>query len=129
MTGVTILDLKDYRHLQKEIRTIDEELEWTYYPVASPNGKTSGSRGSEPSDPTARAVRKAARLKERRARLQAKVEAIDWWLLNLEDHQLAAICRARYVLGRPWSEISMEICGSGSEATSRSIVRRYFGSS
>ena len=41
MTGVTILDLKDYRHLQKEIRTIDEELEWTYYPVASPNGKTS----------------------------------------------------------------------------------------
>ena len=129
MTGVTILDLKDYRHLQKEIRTIDEELEWIYYPVASPNGKTSGSRVSEPSDPTARAVRKAARLKERRARLQAKVEAIDWWLLNLEDHQLAAICRARYVLGRTWSEISLEICGSGSEATSRSIVRRHFGSS
>ena len=129
MTGVTILDLKDYRHLQKEIRTIDEELEWIYFPVSSPNGKTSGSRGSEPSDPTARAVRKAARLKERRARLAAKVDAIDWWLLNLEDHQLAAICRARYVLGRTWSEISLEICGSGSEATSRSIVRRHFGSS
>lgn len=129
MTGVTILDLKDYRHLVKEIRTIDEELEWIYFPVASPNGKTSGSRGSEPSDPTARAVRKAAQLRERRARLAAKVEAIDQWLVELEDHQLAAICRARYVLGRNWSEISLEICGSGSEATARSIVRRYFGSS
>ena len=34
MTGVTILDLKDYRHLLKEIRTIDEELEWIYFPVS-----------------------------------------------------------------------------------------------
>ena len=129
MTGVTILDLKDYRHLLKEIRTIDEELEWIYFPVSSPNGKTSGSHGSEPSDPTARAVRKAARLKERRARLQAKVEAIDWWLLNLEDHQLAAICRAHYVLGRTWPEISWEICGSSSPSTARMIVVRHFGSS
>lgn len=128
MTGVTILDLKDYRHLVKEIRTIDEELEWIYFPVASPNGKTSGSRGSEPSDPTARAVRKAARLKERRARLQAKVEAIDWWLLNLEDHQLAAICRERYVLGKSWAEVSLDVCGSDNFSTARMIVVRHFGS-
>lgn len=128
MTGVTILDLKDYRHLQKEIRTIDEELEWIYFPVASPNGKTSGSRGSEPSDPTARAVRKAARLRERRARLAAKVEAIDQWLVELEDHQLAAICRARYVLGRSWAEVSMDVCGSDNFSTARMIVVRHFGS-
>ena len=129
MTGVTILDLKDYRHLLKEIRTIDEELEWIYFPVSSPNGKTSGSRGSEPSDPTARAVRKAARLRERRARLAKKIDDVDWWLAHLDDHQLAAICRARYILGRQWSEISWEICGSDNISTARMIVTRHFGTS
>ena len=118
MGDITILDLKDYRHLVKEIRIIDEELEWIYFPVSSPNGYTSGSRSSEPSDPTARAVRRAGKLKERRARLLAKVEAIDQWLLQLEDHHLAAICRARYILGRTWPEISMELCNSDSPSTS-----------
>ena len=129
MVGVTILDLKDYRHLQKEIRMIDEELEWIYFPVSSPNGNTTGSYSSDPGDPTARAFRKAERLKERRARMVAKVDAIDKWLLQLEDHQLATICRAHYILGRTWTEISWQICGSNNPSTSRMVVTRYFGTS
>lgn len=129
MAEITILDLKDYRHIKKEIRMIDEELEWVYYPIASPNGKEPGSYSRDPGDPTARAVRKAARLKERRARLSKKIDDVDWWLAHLDDHQLAAICRARYILGRQWSEISWEICGSDNISTARMIVTRHFGTS
>ena len=64
MAGVTISDLRDYRHLVKEIRLIDEELEWVYFPVASPNGKESGTFSKDPGDPTVRAVKKAEKLRK-----------------------------------------------------------------
>lgn len=129
MVGVTIRNLKDYRHLQKEIRMIDEELEWIYFPVSSPNGKEFGTFSKDPGDPTVRAFKKAEKLRKLRASMVQKVEAVDQWLEELEDHQLAAICRARYILGRQWSEISWEICGSSSPSTARMIVVRHFGSS
>lgn len=129
MAGVTISDLRDYRHLVKEIRLIDEELEWVYFPVASPNGKESGTFSKDPGDPTVRAVKKAEKLRKLRASMVKKVEAVDQWLEELEDHQLASVCRARYVLGRPWAEISMKICGSDNISTARMIVTRHFGTS
>lgn len=128
MAEVTIIDLKDYRHILNEIKAIDLQLEMIYLP-SSPSGNTTGAHSTEPGDPTVRTYHQIEALHARRRRLKAKIALVDSWLLTLEDHQLAAIIRCRYIVGMSWAEVSWKICGSGSEATSRSIVRRYFGSS
>lgn len=128
MAEITIVDLKDYRHIQREIKSIEAELEWIYLP-SSPSGNTSGAHSTTPGDPTVRTWHHIQALQSRRERLQKKIDTIDSWILTLEDHQLAAIIRCRYIIGMSWEEVSRRICGSYNEATARSIVRRHFGTS
>lgn len=128
MEEVTIIDLKDYRHIRKEIESIDAELKLIYFP-SSPSGNTSGAHSESPGDPTVRTWHQIEALRARRERLQAKIDLIDSWLLIQEDHQLAAIIRCRYIIGMSWYEVSRKICGSTNEATARSVIRRHFGTS
>ena len=58
----------------------------------------------------------------------ALAEEIEDWLETVEDPQIQAICRYRFILGKQWNEISRIVCGSLDESTSRSILRRYLNS-
>lgn len=127
---IDVEDLKEYRWRIKEIQSINAELKTIYYAVESPSGKTDGtSRSSTPSDPTSAAYKKADALRARKDRLQSRINAVNYWIIEQRSSAVATVCRYHYIMGLTWKKTTDKISTEFSEDSSRKIAERYFKTS
>jgi len=130
MAEMTLERLRAVRGTQKELDEIQREIDLLYFPISSPNGRTSESFGTTPGDPTASAVDRILKLEqrviERRDALAAELEEIEQWLQDLPDRELCAIIRAHYLLGDSWARCTQRILTYENSDTAKMRVYRYF---
>lgn len=123
---MTLEEIKTYQRRKEAIQAIDDEIEWIYGKVSSPNGNRSGGAPSSPGDPTAQKVNRIQRLKERRSSLVSRQEACETYVDGLEDYRVAAILRYRYILGWTWESTALRILGSPSYQSLIRAVHSHF---
>ena len=120
--------LRAYIDLHENMDEIKQELEALYYPITSP--KFGELAGTQPGDPTARAVDKIMQLQERlQAKTQAiaeELEAIENWLDTVEDDKLEKIVRAHYLQGKTWRECTRRFMRYYSEDGAKQYVYAWF---
>ena len=130
MINITIEDLKSFRGLSSELKALQAEKEWLYYPVSSPTGKDE-FHSSTPSDPTASAVRKIDEMDERIGRMQEtiaeRLSNILTWLDSVPDAEIRAMIHWYYLIGEDWSKTCQKVYGYRSSQACRKRVMRYFG--
>lgn len=129
---ITLSDLENYKGLASELEALQQERQWAYFPVSSPNGReVLGQRGNTPSDPTSAALRKLEKLDERiekkREEVAERLEAILDWLDAVEDAELRAIIHWHYLQGLDWQKTNLKVYGYRSYQACRKRVMRYFG--
>ena len=126
---MTIERLRQFRGIQKEVVEMQREIDTLYFPISSPNAQ--GIASQTPGNPTERAVNRIIQLQEKAealtAQLAEELEAIEAWLLTVEDHELRAIIRAHYLLGDSWARCTQRILNYEFSDTAKKRVYRYFG--
>ena len=133
---MTKKDLSDFRHLKSEIKMLDKEINELSYDIVSDT-----VRGSSKSFPyvehtititgldtqghdakarrlKARLERRKADLLDKRAELEADIEAID-------DSLLRQVITMRYINGMHWPEIAAHIGGGNSADSVRKQCTRF----
>lgn len=128
---MTLEELRQIRGLKRNAEILEEEIAALYFPYTSPNApKDGGQNPNRGSDPTARAFRRIEQRKERLERVmteyRARAEAVEDWILTLQDLDLAAIIRAHFILGKTWRDTAKIVYGYASRQTPRMKVERYF---
>ena len=128
---MTIETLEQYLGIRAAVKAIQQELQYIYIPIQSPNGKTGGGYSSTPGNPTEKAAMQAMMIQEKLAdRLKEQMElgaVVEEWLKTVTDPEIEAIIRFHYILGCSWKATSMKIYGSPKYYLSRDKVYRYFG--
>jgi len=125
---MTLEEIKKYQSRKVAIRAIDDEINWVYGKVSSPNGRmTPGSLSSSPSDPTAQKVRRIETLRARREILEKQQKDCEKYVDDLEDFRVAAILRYKYILGWTWENTAMMILGSTSYQPLIKRITAHFG--
>lgn len=106
--------LRGYRNLSEKIEQITEELKELNAEVDSININLDGMpHGTEISDKTGRLATRLAEMSDKL--IDAKIEAwkarqeINDVILRVDDRNLAHILRRRYIDGKTWEEISVEM--------------------
>ena len=122
---VTSNDIRQYQARKHQLQAIDDEIEWTYGKVSSPNGHRSGG-SSSPGDPTATKVRRVEALNERRQKILAKQKEVEDYVDALEDVEVSNIIRYRYIIGWTWENVAIRMRGSPNYQQLHRKVRRHF---
>lgn len=129
---MTIETLEQYRGIMSEIKALELEIDALYDPRKSPNGRQqSGGSGSTPSDPTGK---NAMRIVELREKLSVKLDewaqaaaATEQWLDTVDDAEIRAIIRWRYLHGCGWKATAKRVYGDATAADAcRKRIRRFF---
>lgn len=126
--------LSQYRALKAELTSIREQIDGLRltYGISSPILDSTGTGNSTPStsSPTENTIIKLDSLERKYIKLIRKnlksLEEIEKWLDNLEDPEIRALCRYRYIVGLTWEETAFKVYGRPIEATARKRVVRYF---
>ena len=125
---MTLERLRQFRGIQKEVVELQREIDMLYFPISSPNAQ--GIASQTPGNPTERAVSRILALQDKAealtAQLADELEAIESWLLTVEDHELRAIIRAHYLLGDSWARCTQRILSYEYSDTAKMRVYRYF---
>lgn len=129
---MTLEKLEQYCGIEAEIEAIKTEIEQLYNPVKSPTGM-GGS--SEPSDPTGRSAMRIIMLKDQ---LNMKLELLSQrrqeihdWVQSIEDDEVSAIVRWRYIIKPPhgnrytWRQVNMKVYGYPDYQYSMRRLHRY----
>lgn len=126
---MTLERLRQFRGIQKEVVEIQREIDTLYFPISSPPFEGIGSQS--PGNPTERAVSRILALQDNAealtAQLADELEAIESWLLTVDDHELRAIIRAHYLLGDSWARCTQRILNYEYSESAKYRVYRYFG--
>lgn len=125
---MTIQELQEYRGMSAEVQAIQDELVNLYTPISSP--LMSDSHGTTPGNPTEKAVLRIMALQEmiskKREVLAERLEAIEKWLDELSDSEIASIVRWHYLLGMNWKQTNQKVYGYPDYYYSRKKIERYF---
>lgn len=112
---MTLEELNRYRKLRREIRALEDQLDNLYATPLPSVGEKIGSKPSGVSDPTKaqamKAIQYQERLKAKRDMAEAELERIEAWMETVEDPEIRAIVRWRFVLGYSWDKTNMEAYG------------------
>lgn len=131
--GMTIARLKRVKDMQDMIDDLEQtKLQW-YRPVRSPV-LTGMPHSSTPSDPTASAVAKIARVNDRISQIQGEladeVEEILNWLYeeppNEKSAELQRIIICHYLNGMSWEATTRHVLGYYGTESAKQRVYRYF---
>ena len=127
--------LKYYSGIAANIEALKEEIETLYEPVSSPNGHTGEGHSSTPGAPTERAAMRIIQLKEMLAEQMEKMlslrEEIETWLITVEDPEIQAIVRWRYLnltrrgIPRTWNDVNLKVYRYSDPDYSRKKLDRY----
>lgn len=132
---MTIEELERYSGIVANIEAIKEEIEVLYSPISSPTGHTE-PHGTTPSNPTERSAMRIISLKEQLGcyleEMLTKREEIETWLETVDDGEVQAIIRWRYLIpkqggkNRSWSEVSLKVYGRPDYWAARDRMRWFF---
>lgn len=127
---MTLDELRAYRSTLSNMKALEEEINSLYSPISSPTGHAmSGASGSEPGDPTAKAVHRILALKEKleaeREKMNAQLVRIETWIAEVDDAEISAIVRWHFIVGRSWAETTQEVYGYRSEYSKRRFYRFF----
>lgn len=128
---MTIEELKQYQHLQGEVRFWQKELEKTMQKSYVKTPQLTGLPGSKTlPDPTAqRAIEEGEilqtiRMMQRRsARMLREIAA---FIKEVEDPLVRAIIYGRYIKGMTWNQLAATIGGKNTPDSLRKMHNRYF---
>ena len=131
---MTLKELEQYCGILAETEAIKAEIRQLYNPVKSPNGRTlAGS--STPSSPTETNAMHIISLKDqlaiRMALLEKKRQDIEEWVSTIEDAEVAAIVRWRYIITPPrgyrytWAQVNLKVYGYKDYQYSMKKLKRY----
>lgn len=96
-------DLKQYQELLIEIDSLDVRIAEAYNTYRSPSiVSDGGEHGSEPGDPTVRAMHRVERLKAERATIQERIIEIEKFVSKINDPRERTICNLHYLTGYTW---------------------------
>lgn len=123
--------LRAVRHIQKEIDDLEQLKHYLYYPVGSPNLSQTW-HGSEPGDPTRRAVNAIAETEDKICELQNRLakevsDILDWLYNEVEQSELRQILICHYLEGMPWEQTTRHVLGYVGTDSARMRVYRFFG--
>lgn len=132
---MTIEELERYSGIVANIEAIKEEIEVLYAPISSPTGHTE-PHGTTPSNPTERSAMRIISLKEQLGNyledMLTRREEIETWLETVEDGEVQAIIRWRYLIpkqggkNRTWAEVSLKVYGRPDYWAARDRMRWFF---
>ena len=121
--------LKRYIVTKVALDVLEEELEQSYYPISSPNGKeVIGGKSSVrlSGNPTEQALDRISRLQSKISEYKALITDVDSFIDTLEDPYIQTICHLHYRKGNSWADTAYKIYGNYNSETVRSAVKRYF---
>lgn len=123
--------LRRYQQYKAAAAALSDEIDSMYYRPSAASFEYHADH-ADLTGPTVRTLDKIEIRKEKLRQLLADyvalAEEIEDWLETVEDPQIQAICRYRFILGKQWGEISKLVCKSLNETTPRMILRRYLDS-
>ena len=132
---MTIDELERYSGIVANIEAIKEEIEVLYSPISSPTGHTE-PHGTTPSNPTERSALRIISLKEQLGNyledMLTRREEIETWLESVDDGEVQAIIRWRYLIpkqggkNRSWAEVSLKVYGRPDYWAARDRMRWFF---
>ena len=133
---MTLERLEQYRNMRAESKMWERELDELRRKSRVVKDTVRGSLSSFPytmhpvtirgieTTPNKRILRREARLRERRERLDTMLAEIDDFIDSLEDSQLRQIIQYRYVKGYSWVKTAQMV--HNKESTVRMRIQRYF---
>lgn len=127
---MTLEELNRYRKLQREIRALEAQIATLENTPLPSGGEKIGSKPSGVSDPTRdqamRLIRQRERLETLRLKADVECDAIEMWLETVEDPEVRAIVRLRFMVGRSWQKTTLELFGRyAAENTANMKLLRY----
>ena len=124
--------LKRYIVTKKALDVLQEELEQSYYPISSPNGKeVIGGKASVrvSGNPTEQAIERINRIKAKIKEYQALIDEVDVFIDTLEDPYIQTICHLRFRKGYSWNKLAYKLYKHNQGDAVRKVVKRYFKNS
>lgn len=127
-SGMTVEKLEAYRGLTSEIKGLREQIDSLYDTYRSPQFiSDGGSHSMSANSPTEDAVNKILQLKEKLEVAVGQLQDVENWLSTVDDAEIRAICRHRFILNKSWSQTNVAVYGYPSYCNSRKRIMRYFG--
>ena len=122
--------LRKYARLRRELVAIQSEIKAMYTPVKSPAITSDGAQHNGlPSSPTEKALSYIERLRRKEEMKAAEIEAvlneIDVWRDSIDDPDIRAIVRYKYVQELSWSQTAKAMYGIDAGDTVRKKFHRY----
>lgn len=124
---MTIEKLESYKGLTAEIKGLREQIDSFYDTYRSPQLSDGGSHSMNVGNPVETSVMRIIELKEKLKEAEGRLQEVENFLSTVDDAEVRAIIRYRYILGRSWSQINTAVCGYPSYYTCRKKIMRYFG--
>lgn len=107
---VTRDDLKQYKHMVDELKSLDAMIEAANHTYKSPQLTSTGAgRSSDPSDPVARAFDQKERLRKRRLELVKEMVRLEQFVEDIDDFKERTICRYHYLMCFTWEDTCYRI--------------------
>lgn len=127
---MTMDELNNFRYLNKEIKTLQDQLDELNNNFLPSHDKI--SRPTMPSDPTRAWCLKhealETRLKDKQTELVAEYNRIEDWLDQQTDSKIRLIVRCRFLKNQSWEEVAKTVYdGFCDPNTPRVQLTRYLG--
>jgi hypothetical protein len=131
---MTIEKLYRYFDLVKLMNAKKIELDSVYMPVRSPSMENAAHGGKNESDPTAKAVQTADRIRKEFEDVQVEWallrDEIDNWMYDKDvPEDIRMIVQYRFYSGYTWKQVSNALNPKQSDESSRMRFKRFFNKS
>ena len=134
---ITRQDLKNFRHLKKEIEMLDRQIKTLGYDTVSDTVKGSSKEfpytehiititGLDKRGHADKVRRLQHKLDRRKADLQEQLADIDACISGIDDCILRQVVSLRFVEGLSWGQVAASIGGGNSADGVRMMCNRFF---
>jgi len=124
---VTRDDLRRYKHMIDELKSLDAMIESVNNTYKSPQLTSTGaSRPRDPSDPVSRALYKKDKLRQQRMELMKEMIRIEQFVDSIDDMKERAICRYHYLMCFTWEDTCFRLQQYSSAKAVSDYDRRWW---
>lgn len=124
---MTYDEIKNYQKRNEVIQSINNEIEWLYGKVSSPNGHREGGCAKPgPGNPTAHNFARIESLKQKKEILEARQRSCESYVDELEDYRLACILRYKFLMGWTWESTALILTKTRSYNSLIETVKKHF---
>ena len=127
-TSITIERLKEARCVFREYRELQDQIQAAYNTYHSPQFDYVKSSNGK-ADPVVLAFHKIEKLNDQLDNRLGFISDFENDLLRINNYEVQAIIRYRYILGYTWSQTSRIIYKQNDPSAARHILNRYLDKS